>query len=71
MQFVSTANRIEADGLSALWLRGVAGNTLDFTAGDAVMSAGRFGRADLALVDPLLNRGITDSSHPRSLHRCK
>jgi hypothetical protein len=35
------------------------------------MTAGGFGRVDLAFVDPLLNRRVTDSRLPRSLHRCK
>jgi hypothetical protein len=50
MQFVSTADRIQANRLSPLCVgAAVAGHTLNFTAGDAVMSSGSFGRVDLAL----------------------
>src|SRR6185369_8258099 len=71
LQLVSTADRIESNWLTPLRLRGVADNTLDFAAGDTVMSSGGFGRMYLAFVDPLLNRRITDARHPRRLHRCK
>lgn len=62
-QLVTTADGVEAD-----WLRSTrpscfrgSSHPLDFAAGDSVMAAGSLGRANLALLDPLLQRRITNA----------
>src|SRR5262249_27687428 len=70
-QLVSSADRVETDWLTALWSStSTAHHALDFGAGNAVMTADRFGRMDLSFVNPLLQGRVTDAGHPRCIHRC-
>src|SRR5450432_1365660 len=61
-QFVASADRVETDGLtfSSGARAAYSGDPLDLTPSDTVMTAGSLRRPNLALIDPLLQRRITN-----------
>ena len=67
-KFVSATDRIQAHRLSAFRsLRFGASNALNFASRYSVMSAGGFGRTNLARIDPLLQSWVTNSGQARSV----